>query len=284
MVNVEPKRRLVIVLGILLLISVVVVVMIFYFTNLMKVSKMHFFVLYYGGLIDENNPSIKTAETQKIILAKPEMIILNKYFLNGSLNLTPEVNDEFHNAKIKIIAYVSTNNTARKLDVVIKEIDKQFSNSKIDGVFIDEVSDLTKDSDFDYYSSIYKHVKTNFGLDKVVIMNPGQTVSERIMQISDIVSFEENWAYSKNMTWKLHYPSNRFMGISSDEYCGQNHYKEEFCINNAIEAANATTTAWNYGIGYHFTTYRYTEIPDWFSDYVLKLNQAKQKVQFPFML
>ncbi len=283
--NVGQRRRLLIFLGIVISISIVAIVIMIYFNNLMKVNKMHFFVVYYGSLINEDNPSIKTDEAQKIIQAKPEILILDKYFSNGALNLTPELNDEFHDAKIKIVTYVSTNNTGKKLDDVIKEIDKQFSNSKIDGVFIDEVSNISKDSDFNYYSRIYMHIKASFGSDKIVIMNPGQSVSERIMKISDIVSFEENWIYSKNLTWKLYYPSDRFMGISSDEYCNsQNHFYKEFCINNAADATNATITAWNSGIGYHFATQKYIEIPDWFNNYVSGLNQVKKKIQLQFVL
>ncbi len=99
-------------------------------------------------------------------------------------------------------------------------------------------------------------------------MNPGHyQVTERVMQVSDIVSLEEEWTYHGQMPWIEKYPPSRFMGVSSNEYCGD-------CISES-NALSRTTEAWDAGIGYHFSTDKYIDLPAWFNGYALQVKEEK---------
>ena len=59
------------------------------------------------------------------------------------------------------------------------------------------------------------------------------------------------------------------MGVSSNEYCGQ-------CVSEQNAAAN-TAGAWNNGIGYHYSTDKYIDLPPWFGSYISAANSEKTK-------
>lgn len=220
------------------------------------------YVIYYGHLVDRNGEM--TNETSKIIAAKPEIVVVPYSFPNGEPNLAPKVLQQFHEAGIKVLTYTWTKYGTRNINEVKADIHNQLS-AGADGVFVDEVTNIETDNEYSYYSEIYKYIKA-FDVDKLVVMNPGHyKVSERIMQISDIVSLEEEWTYHNQIPWKDKYAPMRFMGVSSNEYCDQ-------CITDT-NAVNKTLLAWSSGIGYHFSTDRYIELPSWFSSYVSQLKE-----------
>jgi len=242
-------------------------------------SHDHIYVLYYGSLVNKTNPEMKTIEAKRIIDSKPQMIIVQPYFSSGDLNLTPEITSEFNNLKIKTIAYVPTKYMARDIRDVIAQVDKLFNSLSIDGVLIDEVSNIRTDDEFRYYSSIYTHIKGSFGPNKIVILNPGNHwVSEKIMKISDILDLEESWTtFSNESLWKSKYSPDRFMAISSNEYCTDTASGHSLhCINDLKDAITATVEAWKGGIGYHFSTTKYTEIPTWFESYLDQVKNIQQ--------
>jgi hypothetical protein len=174
----------------------------------------------------------------------------------------------FADKEIKVITYTWTNYGSRNLDEVLSEIDAYASQS--DGIFVDEVTNLETDAELSYYAAIYKHVKETQGGDKLVIMNPGHyKVHEQVMQISDIVSLEEEWVYHASIPWKSNYPPSRFMGVSSNEYC-------DLCVTEQ-NGALKTAEAWKNGIGYHFSTERYIDLPPWFDSYMSAANDEKIK-------
>ena len=43
--------------------------------------------------------------------------------------------------------------------------------SGVDGIFVDEVTNIQTDAEYDYYAAIYNHVKS-YGQDRLVVMNP----------------------------------------------------------------------------------------------------------------
>jgi hypothetical protein len=222
------------------------------------------YVIYYGHLVDESGAM--TEQARAILDAGPTMAVVPYSFPNGEPNLTPEVRQAFADKGIKVITYTWTNYGARSLGEVTEEIDAYAGQS--DGIFVDEVTNLETDAEYSYYASIYNHVKNNHGVDKLVIMNPGHyKVREQVMKISDIVSLEEEWVYHGSMPWKTKYPPSRFMGVSSNEYCGQ-------CVGEQ-NAASKTAEAWNSGIGYHFSTDRYIDLPPWFGSYFSAANNEK---------
>lgn len=222
------------------------------------------YVIYYGHLVDSSGEM--TEQATMILDANPALAVVPYSFPSGEPNLTPQLREAFADRNIKVITYTWTNYGARSLDEVTAEIDAYVSQS--DGIFVDEVTNLETGAELRYYSAIYQHVKQNHGEDKLVIMNPGHyKVSEEIMKISDIVSLEEEWVYHGSMPWKSNYAPARFMGVSSNEYCGQ-------CITEENAAAK-TAEAWNSGIGYHYSTERYIDLPSWFESYVSKANDEK---------
>ena len=234
------------------------------FAKMSHARSENLYVIYYGHLVDASG--VMTEEARMILEANPSLAIVPYSFPNGEPNLTPELRQAFAERGIKVITYTWTNYSARPLGEVTAEIDGYVSQS--DGIFVDEVTNIENDAEFSYYSAIYNHVKDNYGDEKLVIMNPGHyKVSEQIMQISDIASLEEEWVYHDSMPWKSKYPPSRFMGVSSNEYCGQ-------CMSEDNAAAK-TAEAWNSGVGYHFSTDMYINLPGWFGEYTSSVNSEK---------
>jgi hypothetical protein len=222
------------------------------------------YVIYYGHLVDGNGAM--TGEASRILAAEPELVIVPHSFPDGELNLTPEVHQQFKDAGIRVVTYTWTNYGARDLPAVQAEIDAQMA-SGVDGIFVDEVTNIVTDAEHSYYAAIHDHVKS-YGQDKLVIMNPGHyQVAERVMLISDIVSLEEEWTYHEQVPWMDSYPPARFMGVSSNEYCSA-------CVGES-NAAGKTTEAWNAGIGYHFSTDKYIDLPAWFDGYASEIRAEK---------
>lgn len=222
------------------------------------------YVIYYGHLVDKNGTA--TEQTTRILAAKPELVIVPYSFPDGELNLTPEVHQQFRDAGIRVLTYTWTNYGERDLNAVKADIDSQMA-SDVDGIFIDEVTNIETDAEQSYYAAIHRYVKS-YGQDKLVVMNPGSfKVTERVMLISDIVSLEEEWVYQNQIPWKDRYPSSRFMGVSSNEYCTG-------CVTES-NAAGKTAEAWDAGIGYHYATDMYIDLPAWFDSYAQQVREEK---------
>ncbi|MEW6605635.1 MAG: spherulation-specific family 4 protein, partial [Thermoproteota archaeon] len=156
---------------------------------------------------------------------------------------------------------VATGNGNRNLDDVLKEI-KTGLDADADGVFLDEVAMLHSDRQVDHYKEIYDYVKSS-GSDRIVIANPGSIlVNEKVMTVSDIVSFEHQWRLASQIDWFSAYPATRFMGISSNDIENVMGYKVD-----GEAALRDTIDAWQGGIGYHYSTNTYTALAPWFEDY-----------------
>lgn len=250
-----------------LLVAAIAASLLFPFAKVPYAKAEELYVIYYGHLVDENGAM--TDQARVILQSNPTLVVVPHSFPNGEPNLTPEMRQAFADRGIKVITYTWTNYGSRNLDEVLGEIDVYASQS--DGIFVDEVTNLETDAEVSYYTAIYEHVKENHGEDKLVIMNPGHyLVREQVMRISDIVSLEEEWVYHESIPWKSNYPPSRFMGVSSNEYCNQ-------CVTEQ-NAASKTAEAWNSGIGYHFSTDMYIDLPPWFGSYMSAANEEKIKV------
>jgi hypothetical protein len=249
-----------------LLVTAVAASLLLPFAKVTFAKSEELYVIYYGHLVNEDGAM--TDQARMILQAGPSLVVVPHSFPNGEPNLTPELRQAFSDKGIRVITYTWTDYGSRNLDEVLAEIDVYASQS--DGIFVDEVTNLETDAELSYYAAIHEHVKSKHGDDKMVIMNPGHyNVREQVMQISDIVSLEEEWVYHESMPWKSNYPPSRFMGVSSNEYCSE-------CVTEQ-NAASKTAEAWNSGIGYHFSTDRYIELPPWFGSYVSATNDEKIK-------
>lgn len=222
------------------------------------------YVIYYGHLVDKDGAT--TEEAERIIAAKPELVIVPYSFPDGELNLMPEVHEQFREAGIKVLTYTWTDYGARDINAVKGDVDRQMA-AGVDGIFVDEVTNIRTDAEHGYYAEIHRHVKS-YGQDKLVVMNPGHyQVNERVMLISDIVSFEAEWVYHDQIPWMERYPSSRFMGVSSNEYCAG-------CVSESNAAAE-TIEAWEAGIGYHYAADKYIDLPAWFDGYATQVQEEK---------
>lgn len=217
------------------------------------------FVIYYGWYSDHGGEL--GSEIERIIAAKPEFVISPYHTSTGQVNLQSEVMDRFHDAGVKVLVYIATGNGNRELDGVLEEI-KTGLDSGADGVMLDEVAMLHSDRQVDYYKEIYDYTKS-FGTERTVIANPGSIlVNEKVMSVSDIVSFEHQWRLASHIDWFSKYPATRFMGISSNDIADVMGYKVD-----EEAAARDTIEAWQGGIGYHFSTNTYTTLAPWFEEY-----------------
>lgn len=217
------------------------------------------FVIYYGWYSDARGELGQ--EIDKIIAARPEFVISPYHTSTGQVNLTPEVVEKFHGAGVKVLVYVATGNGGRDLDDVLSEI-KTGLDGGADGAFLDEVAMLHSDRQVDHYKEIYDYTKS-FGSGKTVIANPGSIlVSEKVMSVSDIVSFEHQWRLASHIDWFSKYPATRFMGISSNDIANVMGYRVD-----EESAGRDTVEAWQGGVGYHFSTNSYTMLAPWFEEY-----------------
>lgn len=217
------------------------------------------FVIYYGWYSDGRGNL--GPELERIISAKPEFVISPYHTSSGQVNLSSEVIDRFHDAGVKVLIYVATGNANRDLDKVLKEI-KTGLDAGTDGVFLDEVAMLHSDKQVNHYKEIYDYVKS-LGSERTVIANPGSIlVSEKVMAVSDIVSFEHQWRLASHIDWFSKYPATRFMGISSNDITNVMGYRVD-----GESAPRDTIEAWQGNIGYHFSTNTYTTLVPWFEEY-----------------
>jgi hypothetical protein len=223
------------------------------------------FVIYYGWYSDGRG--VLGPDIERIIAVRPEFVISPYLTSTGQVNLTPEVMDRFHGAGAKVLVYVATGNGDKELEDVLKEIKTGLDNGA-DGVMLDEVAMLHSDWQVNHYKKIYDYTKS-FGSEKVVIANPGSIlVNEKVMLVSDIVSFEHQWRLASHIDWFSKYPATRFMGISSNDIANVMGYRvdEEASVRDTIEA-------WQGGIGYHFSTNKYTALEPWFEGYQKALEE-----------
>ena len=225
------------------------------------------FVIYYGWYSDQSGRL--GGDIYQIIKSNPDFVISPFYNSAGRLNLSPQVMDLYHQNGIKVLAYVATGNAQRNLDTVRSEITNALK-AGADGVMLDEVSGLNSQAEVDYYQSIYNLVKQ--GGDKIVVANPGTIlVSEKIMNMTDILSFEHQWRLAPQLDWFSKYPASRYMGVSSNDVSNVMGYPVDGSV-----AARDTIEAWQRGIGYHYSTDSYTNLPSWFEQYQSGINSYYQ--------
>jgi len=228
-------------------------------TSISTTKRYRKFVVYYGWY--SNGKGELLPEIERIIAAQPEFVVSPYHTSDGRINLSPRVIGRLHEAGVKILAYVTTANGNRDLGDVLREI-RIGLEADTDGIFLDEVSMLQSDRQVNYFREIYYDVKS-FGSDRIVITNPGSIlVNEKVMAVSDIVSFEHQWRLAPHIDWFSRYPATRFMGISSNDIEDVMGYRVDGNV-----AARDTIEAWQRGIGYHYSTNTYTTLAPWFEEY-----------------
>jgi hypothetical protein len=120
-------------------------------------------------------------------------------------------------AGIIVLGYVYTHRGTRSLAAVEADVDTYDKRYHLDGIFVDEVDNLSCSAESTYYLPLYNHIKAWAG-KAVVALNPGLQTLECFMSASDIVvTFEDEYShYARSYaapSWVNHYPANRFWHI-----------------------------------------------------------------------
>jgi hypothetical protein len=126
-----------------------------------------------------------------------------------------QVLSKLHQAGSKIVGYVHTSYGARSLAGVENEINLYLSFYRMDGFFIDEMTDDENSKHIDYYAAIYKYIKAK-SPNYTVTGNPGSNTQEHYLtRPADdcCMIFEDNgtnYAGFNPSGWVVQYPAERF--------------------------------------------------------------------------
>jgi Spherulation-specific family 4 len=234
------------------------------------VPSNNFYVIYYGWLIaGESGAPNRVA---RMLAAAQPRILIGAYATAQPrlVNMSPQVRELLHTAGTQLFAYVSTDYGARDIGEVKAEATHYLANG-VDGIFYDEMYPFTDDAKQEYCRQLYALAKDR---GRAVVVNTGVAGSgERIMSVTDMLMVEHQWrAFHQTSQWRSSYSPERFMGTSSNEPGA--HACLGYAIDEAV-AARDTRAAWSHGIGWHYSTDRYVELPAWFSAYVAALGQPR---------
>jgi len=115
----------------------------------------------------------------------------------------------------KVIGYVSSSYTTRRLADVTADINRYISMYQVDGFFIDEMTNDSNAAHIQYYLDLYKYIKgLNWAF--VVVGNPGTNVPEDYAKLplaDTFVVFESNATEFRSYApagWMHRYPASRF--------------------------------------------------------------------------
>jgi hypothetical protein len=118
----------------------------------------------------------------------------------------------------KVIGYVSSSYAKRSLSAVVSDINLYVSLYRIDGFFIDEMTNDSVTSHVQFYQSVYNYIK---GLSPrySVMGNPGTSVPELYSSLpaaDQFVVFEDSakrYASYASAPWQARYPKSRFVHV-----------------------------------------------------------------------
>lgn len=220
------------------------------------------YVIYYGWLIStpEGAPN---AQAHAIAAAQPKALIAFFYTFEPHYpNLSEQVRELLQGSGVALWVYVNTDYGQRALDEVKAEAVEYLSQG-VDGIFFDQVHNFLDDTCSEYYQVLYDLVHS-YG--KTVVLNTGVAeCGERIMDVTDVLMVEHDWrAMYRSNSWQARYPATRFMGNSSNEWPPETLFGYTVDCDAGVRD---TREAWANGIGWHFSTEQYIELPDWFVRY-----------------
>jgi hypothetical protein len=218
------------------------------------------YVIYYGWLSDDRAGAPNAAAQAIAANAVPLLIA---HFRTappaGHTNLSAQVMSLMRGAGTQVFAYIPTAWGRADANRALRDIDEYLA-AGVDGIFFDEVDSLCSDPLVAYYASLASAVRERGGH---VIVNAGVArCGERIMEVCDLLMVEHAWRDVRTRSlWLRRYPEERVMGVSSNEASAMGY---------AVDAQRAvadTEEAWRCGIGWHTSTDRFIELPEWFASY-----------------
>ena len=222
------------------------------------------YVIYYGWLSDDRSGAPNTAARAIAASAVP-LLIANFHAAPpaGHANLSPQVLSLMRDAGTQVFAYIPTAWGGADANGARRAIGEYLA-AGVDGIFFDEVDSLCSDQKVEYYASLASAVREQGGQ---VIVNAGVAqCGERIMEVCDLLMVEHAWRDVRTRSlWLRRYPAERVMAVSSNEGNAMGYAMD------AQRAVADTEEAWRCGFGWHTSTDRFIEIPEWFDGYVAAL-------------
>lgn len=123
-----------------------------------------------------------------------------------------------HAKRQKVIGYVYTDYGNRSIAAVKADIDKYYTLYRVDGIFLDEMSNSATDSIKTYYRSLYTYIKAKTQGTETVVGNPGAAAStawqlgpQRVADV--LVIFEgpvDKYRAWKHPSWVKYQPNTNF--------------------------------------------------------------------------
>jgi hypothetical protein len=142
----------------------------------------------------------------------------------------------------RVIGYVHTGYGARNAGTVMADIDRFYSLYGVDGIFIDEVSNL--EHDLDYYIALRDHIKGGY-TKNFIVSNPGtQTPASYLATADVLVTFESPRAeYSAYVAdaWTAGQDRSRFAHLVYD-------------VSGSVEMLSVIDTAIAHNVGHVYVT------------------------------
>lgn len=131
-------------------------------------------------------------------------------------NYTNAVNS-LRNAGGRVVGYVSTSYSNRPIAQVKADIQKYASLYKIDGFFLDEMTNTAGAAELSYYSELYSYIRS-LDADYRVVGNPGTNTQQNYLTLPTtdaVVSFESNTGYAswQPSAWTVNYAPRRFSNL-----------------------------------------------------------------------
>jgi hypothetical protein len=176
------------------------------------------------------------------------------------LNLSSQVLALMRDAGTEVFAYVATNWGSADRKRTLRAVDECLAGD-LDGVFFDEADALCSEENVEYYAALAAGVRAR---GAKLILNAGVArCGEKIMELCDRLMVEHAWRDARTRSpWLRRYAADRVMGVSSNEDNAMGYAVDE------QRAIRDTHEAWQAGIGWHTSTNRYVELPEWFGRYV----------------
>lgn len=219
------------------------------------------YVIYYGWLSDDDSGE-PNEDAHRIAAARVPLLIANVWTAEPERhrNLSEAVLALMRASGANVFAYTATRGGAVARRDVEREMNDYF-DAGVDGIFFDEADPLREETHFAYYEALARVAHDRGGR---VIVNPGVgSCGERIMDVADMVMLEHRWRdLREGSPWSARYPADRFMGVSSNEENAMGYAVDE------TRAIADTREAWARGVGWHSSTERYIELPEWFDTYM----------------
>ena len=226
------------------------------------------YVIYYGWLVRDPGGEPNAIADE---IARSHVPLLIAHYRtappHSQVNLSPAVMSLMRRSGTRVFAYVATRWGRADLRRAFTSV-KEYLQAGVDGIFFDEADPLVSARNFRYYQRLATGV---WDEGKSVILNAGVSAcGEAIMRVTDRLMVEHAWRdLAASCPWKRHYDPDRFMSVSSNESDVLGYTVDE------QHAIQDTREAWQAGIGWHTSTNRYIELPDWFAAYVQAVNRVR---------